>query len=59
MAIVSKTNRDGVDVVIENLQQAFYPSLIGYWDVDAVYTSYPRANKNYREDNIIPEISLE
>ena len=59
MAIVSKTNRDGVDVVIENLQQAFYPSLIGYWDVDAVYTSYPRANKNYREDNIIPEISLD
>lgn len=58
MAIVSKTNRDGVDVVIENLQQAFYPSLIGYWDSDAVYTSYPRSNKNYREDNIIPEISL-
>lgn len=59
MAIVSKTNRDGIDVVIENLQQSFYPSLIGYWDVDAVYTSYPRANKNYREDSIIPEISLD
>lgn len=58
MAIVSKTNRDGIDVVIETLQQSFYPGLIGSWDVDAVYQSYPRANKNYIGDNIIPEISL-
>ena len=58
MAIVSKINRDGVDVVIENLQQSFYPSLLGYWDATSVYESYPRANKNYRKDNILPEISL-
>lgn len=41
MAIVSKTNRDGVDVVIESLQQRFYASLIAYWDINAVYQMYP------------------
>jgi len=59
MAIVSKTNRDGVDIVIEQLQQKFYPSLLGYWDGSATYQMYPRANKNYRNDDIIPEVSLD
>jgi len=59
MAIVSKTNRDGVDIVIEQLQQKFYPSLLGYWDGAATYQMYPRANKNYRNDDIIPEVSLD
>lgn len=59
MAIVSKTNRDGVDVVIEGLQQRWYAQLLGFWDVNATYQMYPRANKNYRGDQIIPEISLD
>lgn len=58
MAIVSKTDRHGVDNAIEALQQSLFPRLIAYWDVNAVYTSYPRADKNYKEDDIIPEISL-
>jgi len=59
MAIVSKINRDGVDVVIESLQQRFYASLLAYWDAGITYQMYPRANKNYRSENIIPEISLD
>ena len=59
MAVVSKADRFGVDVVIENLQQSLYPRLLAYWDVSTVYTSYPRANKNYKKDNVIPEISLD
>lgn len=59
MAIVSKTTRDGLDIVIEQLQQKFYPLLIAYWDTNATYQCYPRANKNYRDDNIIPELSID
>jgi hypothetical protein len=59
MSIISKTNRDGIDTVIEQLQQSFYPRLLGYWSTSAAYQSFPRANKNYREDQILPEISLD
>lgn len=59
MAVVSKTDRHGVDNAIEALQQSLFPRLIAYWDVNAVYTSYPRANKVFKEDDIIPEISLD
>lgn len=59
MSIVSKTTRDGLDIVIEQLQQKFYPLLIAYWDTNATYQCYPRANKNYRDDNIIPELSID
>lgn len=59
MAIVSKTNRDGVDTVIEQLQQKFYAMLPGFWNSSAVYQSYPRANKNKKGDQTIPEISLD
>lgn len=58
MAIVSKTNRDGVDVVIEQLQQKWYAQLLGFWG-SATYQMYPRANKNYRDNQIIPEVSLD
>lgn len=57
--IVSKENRDGVDVVIEQLQQRWYNQLLTFWSSNAIYNSYPRANKNYRDDNILPEISLD
>ena len=59
MAIVSKTDRNGVDVAIEKLQQLLYPRLISRWDVSAVYTSHPRANKNKIEGDLIPEVSLD
>ena len=59
MAIVSKTNIKGVDVVVNYLQEYAYAYLISYWDNAAVYTSYPRVNKNYREDNTIPELSID
>ena len=59
MAIVSKTDRNGVDVAIEKLQQIRYPKLISRWDVNAVYTSHPRANKNKIEGDLIPEVSLD
>ena len=59
MAIVSKTDRHGVDNAIEALQQSLFPRLIAYWDTNAVYTSYPRANKVFKDDDIIPEISLD
>ena len=56
--IVSKTNRDGIDTVVEALQQKFYAQLLGYWDLASVYTMYPRANKIFKDDQIKPEISL-
>jgi hypothetical protein len=59
MAIVSKVNRDGIDIAIESIQQKMYPNLLGAWDASTVYTMYPRANKNYKQDNILPEISLD
>lgn len=59
MAIESKINRDGVDVVIEQLQQSTFPKLLGFWDGATTYISYPRANKLYKGDNIIPEVSLD
>jgi hypothetical protein len=62
MAVVSKTNRDGIDVVIENLQQKFYSRLLAYWNGSATYESYPRANKiNDKRDteNVLPKISLD
>jgi len=59
MAIVSKTNRDGIDVVIENLQQKFYANLLGFWTSGVTYQMYPRANKNYKDDQLIPEVSID
>lgn len=59
MAIQSKINRDGIDVVIEQLQQSTFPRLLGFWDGATTYISYPRANKVYKNDNIIPEVSLD
>lgn len=59
MAVVSKTDRHGVDIPIEALQQSLFSRLILKWDANAVYTSYPRANKLFKEDNIIPEISID
>ena len=60
MAIVHKIDRDGVDVVIEKLQDYTFPNLSGFWLGTATYESYPRANKNFKkEGNIIPEVSLD
>lgn len=59
MAIVSKTNKDGVDIVIDAIQQRIHPQLLGFWVGAATYECYPRANKNYKADQIIPEISLD
>lgn len=58
MSVVSKIDRHGVDIVIENLQQSLFPRLIKFWDVNAEYTSYPRANKNKRDGDLLPEVSL-
>lgn len=59
MAIVSKIRRDGVDVVIESLQQRWYAQMIGFWEAGATYQMYPRANKNYKEDQLLPDVSLD
>ncbi len=59
MAILSKINRDGVDVVIEQLQQYTFPNLLGFWEAGITYTSYPRANKTYRKDDILPIVALD
>ncbi len=58
MAIVNKTYRDGVDTVIQYLQNKWYNKLLGNWG-NSVYQMYPRANKNKKEDQTIPEISLD
>lgn len=57
--IVQKVNRDGVDIVIEAIQQKMYANLLGVWDADTVYTMYPRGNKDYNQENILPVISLD
>jgi len=57
--IVSKTYKAGIDTVIDYFQVKLYPNLLAYWDSNAVYTCYPRANRNYKKDDIIPEISLD
>ena len=59
MAIVSKTYRDGLDKVVNILQNKFYPRLLGFWDASAVYTMYPRVNKNYKNDQLKPYLSLD
>jgi hypothetical protein len=59
MAIVSKNTRDGVDVVIESLQQRWYAQMLGFWQTGVTYKMYPRANKNYRSDQKLPEVSLD
>lgn len=59
MAIVSKTNRDGVDIVIEQLQQKTYPLLLGAWTGGITYESYPRANKNNKKEQVLPQLSLD
>jgi hypothetical protein len=59
MAIVSKTYRDGLDKVVNILQNKFYPRLLGFWDASAVYTMYPRVNKNYKNDQLKPFLSLD
>lgn len=57
--IVEKTYKVGIDSVVAYFQEQLYSNLLSFWDVDAVYTCYPRANKNYKNDNILPEISLD
>ena len=59
MAIVEKTNRKGVDKAIHVLQQRTYANLLGFWADGVEYTMYPRANKNFKNDSTIPEISLD
>jgi hypothetical protein len=57
--IVEKTYKVGIDSVVAYFQEQLYSNLLSFWDVDSVYTCYPRANKNYKNDNILPEISLD
>lgn len=57
MAIVSKTAPKGVDAVIDAIQQYIYPNLLGAGWTD--YECYPRANKNIKGTNIIPEVSTD
>ena len=59
MAIVSKTNRKGVDKAIHVIQERTYANLLGFWVDGTSYTMYPRANKNYKNGSTIPEISLD
>ena len=59
MAIVEKINRKGVDKVIHVLQQRTYENLLGFWAEGITFTMYPRANKNFKNDSTIPEISLD
>jgi hypothetical protein len=56
--IVSKQNIDGVDVVIDGLQNSIHAKLLNFWQTGVVYKCYPRANKNYKKGSLIPEISL-
>jgi hypothetical protein len=59
MAIVEKINRKGVDKVIHVLQQRTYENLLGFWAEGITFTMYPRANKNFKNNSTIPEISLD
>jgi hypothetical protein len=59
MAIVEKINRKGVDKVIHVLQQRTYENLLGFWVDGITFTMYPRANKNFKNNSTIPEISLD
>ncbi len=61
MSINSKTDRFGIDIVIESLQQMSEPRLLAFWSNIAIadYVSYPRANKNPRGTDEVPEISLD
>ena len=62
MSVVAKTNRFGIDVVINDLQVLSDPALLGKWTGIALtdYKSFPRANKNYKgPDKKIPEISTD
>jgi len=61
MAITSKIERKGIDVVIEDLQQYTHPLLLGTWTGITTddYQSYPRANKNWNAENRIAEVSLD
>ncbi len=59
MAIVSKTDRDGIDIVIEELQQSTFPKLLGFWDPLTTYTSFPRANKNLVDGSVVPQVSAD
>lgn len=57
MALVTKTDPKGVDFVINAIQNYIYPNLLGEgWDV---YQCYPRANKNFKGNFIIPELSID
>jgi len=57
--IVEKDYRVGIDTVVSYFQDKLYANLLSKWVVDSVYTCYPRANKNYKDGNKIPEISLD
>ena len=55
MPIISKTNPKGVDNVIDAIQNYIFPILTGEgWDT---YNCYPRANKNFKGQFLIPEVS--
>lgn len=56
MAIVKKTNPKGVDKKIDRMQDVLFTNLsaLGWTD----YEVYPRAYKNYKESNRIPEIYI-
>jgi GDSL-like Lipase/Acylhydrolase family len=57
MALITKTDPKGVDFVINAIQNYIYLNLIGAgWDV---YECYPRANKNFKNEFVIPEISTD
>lgn len=55
MGVISKSNPKGVDSVLDAIQQYIYPNLLGEGWTD--YVCYPRANKNQRSGNIIPEVA--
>lgn len=55
MGVINKTNPKGVDSVLDAIQQYIYPNLLGEGWTD--YVCYPRANKNQRSGNIIPEVA--
>lgn len=57
--IVEKTNKAGIDLVVYYFQQKLYANLLGFFLTDATYQCYPRANKNYKGSNVVPEISLD
>lgn len=59
MAKVQRANPVGVDFKIDLLQTFLFDQLTAAPNNWTNYESYPRANKNVKGDNIIPEVSLD